>query len=69
MVEEASNAELEGLRTIIRRRSEEARIVRRAELVLDALVGGSIRGTASHFNSDRKTVRRWVGRWLSNPSS
>lgn len=67
MVQGSFETQLEILRAIVRRTSEEARIVQRANLVLDALVNGSIRGTGTRFNCDRKTVRRWVSRWLNDP--
>ncbi|MCK5689155.1 IS630 family transposase [Myxococcota bacterium] len=56
------------LESILRRSSEEFRILRRAGIVLNYLDCGSISQTASACECERKTVRTWVRRWASNRS-
>lgn len=68
MFDDVSESELELLRQVLKRGSEEFRVVRRAQIVLHVLETGSIRGTATEFSCERKTVRRWLTRWLEKRS-
>ncbi len=56
------------LKTILRRNSEEFRVLRRAQIVLTYSNCGSISRTALACECGRRTVLTWVRRWTSNRS-